>query len=266
MFVLTLGDCLEVMKGLKDKSVDCVLADLPYGCLSSSKNNTRERYIDGQPTGTMIEHETIGGCDWDVKIDLKEFWKQVKRLCKNDNTPVIMFCNTRFGIELINSNPSWFRYDLVWSKTNAVGFLRANKAPMTSHEMIYVFSKKGAYYNRIDITGDFPAGGGGRSLSNVYPSLNGLPNLGTTEAGRRCVKSVIEVANKKEKSGHPTAKPIELYEWLLSRYVREGGTVLDPTAGSFNSIYAARKLGFNAIGIEKDKNFFYKGVKRVMSA
>lgn len=111
------GDCIEVMKDLSDASIDCFVCDLPYNQLT--------------------------GCTWDVRIDLAAFWEQVKRLAKNEHTPVLMFCNTKFGIELINSNPSWFRYDLVWAKTNAVGFLRANRTPMTCHEMIYVFAKKG---------------------------------------------------------------------------------------------------------------------------
>jgi site-specific DNA-methyltransferase (adenine-specific) len=173
-----------------------------------------------------------------------------------------MFCNARFGYELIKSNESWFRYDIIWEKTNAVGFLRANKAPMTSHELIYVFSKKGAYYKRIDLVGDYPKGGGGRSSVNFVP-IGSMPNLSrTTAEGRRCVKSVVCIANKKEKNGHPTAKPEELYEWLITRYVPEGGTLLDPTAGSFNSILAAKKLGVKGIGIEMNPNFFYKALSK----
>ena len=224
------------MASLPDKSISCFICDLPYGQLSTH---------------------------WDVKINLVEFWKQVKRLCKDDHTPVLMFCNTKFGYELIKSNEDWFRYDIVWAKTNAVGFLRANKSPMTAHEMIYVFSKKGAFYRRINIKGDFPAGGGGRSCSNIFFGIKSMPKTGTTKAGERCPTSVVTVANKKEKDGHPTAKPMELYEWLLSRYVPEGGTVLDPTAGSFNAILVAKKLGYKAIGIEMDTTFFWKGVAKL---
>jgi site-specific DNA-methyltransferase (adenine-specific) len=132
---------------------------------------------------------------------------------------------------------------------------------MSAHEMIYVFSKKGSYYERIDILGDFPAGGGGRSTANFMP-INGMPNLGSTEAGRRCVKSWIEVANKKTKGGHPTAKPIELYEWLIERYCPEGGTVLDPTFGSCNSGQASLNLERNYIGVEKDEGFCKKACER----
>ena len=254
MATLLLGDCLSVMKSLPDKSIGCFICDLPYGCLSQAKGAT--------PFGRNVKGPSNSGCAWDVKIDLDKFWEQVKRLAKDDHTPVLMFCNTKFGYELIKSNESWFRYDLVWAKTNAVGFLRANVAPMTSHEMVYVFSKKGAHYKRIDELGDFPTGGGGRSSATFMP-IAGMPNLGTTEAGRRCYKSVLTFPNKKARGAHPTAKPLDLYEWLLRRYVPDDTTVLDPTAGSFNCIKAAKALGIKAIGIEKDYTFFWNAVAAV---
>jgi hypothetical protein len=54
---------------------------------------------------------------------------------------------TRFGVELINSNPKNFRYDLVWVKTTNCGFLNAKKMPMRKHEMIYVFYRKLPLYD-----------------------------------------------------------------------------------------------------------------------
>jgi DNA modification methylase len=251
------GDCLEVMKTLPNKSIDCFICDLPYGCLGhASKNTNNHKGVFG---GTA-------GCDWDTKIDLVKFWEQVKRLAKNDHTPVLMFCTTKFGSELIASNPDWFRYDLVWSKSNGVGFLSANKMPLRSHEMIYVFSKKGAFYKRVDIKGDFPAtsGGTGNVGGSVYDCSNGgrkqpIKREGTRE-GIRCVKSVVEVPNKKGRGKHPTQKPDDLYEWLLKRYCPEGGTILDPTAGSFASCFVAQKLGLNAIGIELNDTFYEKAI------
>jgi site-specific DNA-methyltransferase (adenine-specific) len=201
-------------------------------------------------------------CHWDIKIDLEAFWNQIKRIRKSDHSPCIHFCTTKFGYELIQSNLDEFRYDLVWSKSNAVGFLSANKKPMSSHEMIYIFSKAGSYYERIDIEGDFPAGGGGSSTANFLP-IAGMPNTGTTVAGKRCVKSVIEIANKKTKGGHPTQKPEALYKWLIERYCPVGGTVLDPTFGSGNSVFTAQALGRNAIGIEKDKTFYDKAAAKL---
>jgi site-specific DNA-methyltransferase (adenine-specific) len=247
------GDCLEVMKTLPSKSIDCFVCDLPYGCLSVAKATYTE---DGVRVPT-------GECDWDIKIDLYKFWKEIRRLCKNDHTPILMFCTTKFGAELIASNPDWFRYDLIWYKSSGVGFLNANKQPLRSHELIYVFSKKGAYYKRIDIEGDFPEtikDGHIRKTSNVYSEMEILTPT-TSNEGKRCVKSVIEIANKKGKGNHPTQKPEELYEWLLKRYCPSEGTILDPTAGSFTSCFTANKLGLKSIGIEMNDEFYDKALK-----
>jgi DNA modification methylase len=267
------GDCLEVMKTLPSKSIDCFVCDLPYGCLTGGAGKKkakrkeayeRKRFINGEDTGTILTSGILGGCAWDIKIDLVKFWEQVKRLAKNDHTPVLMFCTTKFGAELIASNPDWFRYDLVWSKPNGVGFLSANKMPLRSHELIYVFSKKGAYYKRINIEGDFPntRRGKGTKPTNVY---NVMPTFSsTTSTTERCPKSVIEIANKKGKGNHPTQKPAELYEWLLKRYCPSEGTILDPTAGSFTSCFTANKLNLKSIGIEMNEEFYEKAISLKM--
>lgn len=255
------GDCLEVMKELSDNSVDCFICDLPYGQLTGGAGQEKAKRM----ANTRADHQDRGilsGCEWDVKIDLVAFWDQVKRLAKDDHTPVLMFCNTKFGIDLINSNPSWFRYDLVWDKGHGVSFLLANKMPMKSHEMVYVFSKKGAFYRRVDVEvgNKRERRGGGAGDSTQY----GIERTHTPDLpiGYRCPLSVIPIGGKSA-GGHPTEKPEELYEWLLRRYVPDNGVVLDPTAGSFNSCFVADRLGYTAIGIEKDEAFYEKAVKRL---
>jgi site-specific DNA-methyltransferase (adenine-specific) len=259
MATLIHGDCLSKMKSLPDKSVDLFVCDLPYGCLKFSPS---EKWLDqygrkDTPAGFLA------GCAWDVKIDLTQFWVQVKRLCKNDHTPVIMFCSTKFGVDLINSNPDWFRYDLVWNKSRGVGFLQANKMPMRSHEMMYVFAKKGANYYRKDITGDFKQRYAPRSQGQKVYGVIPMPENVPSNEGKRCVKSVVDVSSITKKGQHPTQKPAELYEWLITRYSKEGDTVLDPTAGSFASVFTAAKMGRKAIGIEMDDAFFAKAIKQV---
>jgi site-specific DNA-methyltransferase (adenine-specific) len=81
------------------------------------------------------------------------------------------------------------------------------------------------------------------------------------------VKSIVNVSGyeSRHKGQHPTEKPQQLYKWLIERYCPPGGTILDPTAGSFNSCFAAWELDRNAIGIEKDPGFFEKACKRADS-
>ena len=106
------NNCFDVFPKIPEKSVDLVLVDLPYGQTA---------------------------CEWDVKIDLQLMWKNLKKICKV-NCIYVFFTTTKFGVELINSKPHYFRYDLVWEKHNSIGFLSANKMPLRSHEMIYIFS------------------------------------------------------------------------------------------------------------------------------
>ena len=113
------GSCLELLTDLEPNTVDLVFCDLPYG-------------------------QTC--CKWDNKINLKELWKQLKRVIK-PTTPLFFTCSTKFGYELIKSNEKWFRYDLVWEKSAPCGFLSANKMPMRKHEMIYVFYEKLPLYD-----------------------------------------------------------------------------------------------------------------------
>jgi site-specific DNA-methyltransferase (adenine-specific) len=239
------------MKTLPDKSVDLFICDLPYGCLEPS----RKRSDDFIKRSKGIVN--TGSCSWDIPIDLNAFWLQVERLMKNDHTPIIQFCNTKFGYDLIKSKESWFRYDLVWNKMRGVSFLSANKMPMKSHEMIYVFSKKGANYYRKDIEGDFKAN------CNASKGMGPSRQYGTTRkderpdnTGKRCVLSVINNGTAMRKGGHPTEKPAELYKFLIERYSNEGDTVLDPTFGSGNSGLASTELKRKYIGIEKDEKFF----------
>jgi site-specific DNA-methyltransferase (adenine-specific) len=246
------GDCLELMKDLSNNSIDLFICDLPYGCLGG-----KERDRSGEGDIGRKPKSQLGGCPWDIKIDLVEFWKQIKRLCKTERTPILMFCNTKFGVELINSNPSWFKYDLVWNKNMGVSFLLANKMPMKAHEMIYVFSKKSCNYNRID---EFVEDAKGYTRSAYSRKGNRVMNaIGRGEyvvkENLRCPISVVNFGRNQEKK-HPTAKPVELYDWLIKRYSNEGDTILDPTAGSFNSGHSALGLKRNYIGMEMNDEFY----------
>ena len=54
---------------------------------------------------------------------------------------------------------------------------------------------------------------------------------------------------------HPTVKPLALMEWLVTLITPEGGTVLDPFAGTGTTLQAATNKGFHSIGIEADTDY-----------
>ena len=262
------GDCLAVMKDISANSIDLIICDLPYGCLSLKGTTGLMRCEPGREKVPRCDNTNVRGCSWDIKIDLEAFWKEVKRIRKNDHSPTIHFCTTKFGYDLIKSNEKEFRYDLVWDKQRGVSFLSANKMPMRSHEMVYVFSKAGAYYKRVDISGNFPAWEKEPdSVRKGQVYTNEIKRTTSSgEAGKRCPLSIIDIKQKASyqmKGGHPTEKPIDLYKFLIERYCPPGGTVLDPTFGSGNSGQACWDLDRKYIGIEKDKKFFDKAVVKL---
>ena len=55
---------------------------------------------------------------------------------------------------------------------------------------------------------------------------------------------------------HPTQKPIELYEWLLKMFAKDGDKILDTHLGSGSSRIAAHDLKFDFVGCELDKDYF----------
>jgi len=250
------GDCLTVMKDISANSVDLLLCDLPYGILTKNANK-----LDSSKTKHGHGTPTVTGCPWDVKLDLSKFWAEAKRILRNEHSPVIHFCSTKFGFDLYNSNPEWFRYDLVWDKGRGVTFLKSGYMPLKSHEMIYVFCAKGTFYNRVDIKGDFAPSSGGGKGSKVYNQASTSKGTGSTTT--RCALSVIKQSSNAKKGNHPTEKPVELYRWLIERYCPPTGTVLDPTFGSGNSVITAHAMGRHAIGIEKDKAFYDKALAKI---
>lgn len=228
MVKLIQGDCLEVMKDLEDKSIDLVVVDLPYG-------------------------QTC--CEWDTKIDLSQMWIELKKICKK-NCTYCFFTTTKFGNELINSNPKWFRYDLVWKKSKSVGFLSSKKLPLRQHEMIYVFGNPSVKktYNPQMREGFKPWTRKGKPddiFNNVYGKCQNYMNSGND---KRFPVSVLKF-NSIQKA-HKTQKPVDLCEWLVKSYSNEGDTVLDFTMGSGSTGEACVNTKREFIGIEKDDEIF----------
>ena len=73
------------------------------------------------------------------------------------------------------------------------------------------------------------------------------------------------VPNRKNKL-HPTQKPVELLEYLISTYSNEGDIVLDTFMGSGSTGVACQNLNRNFVGIEIDKNYFEIAEKRLNEA
>lgn len=73
----------------------------------------------------------------------------------------------------------------------------------------------------------------------------------------------LEGKTSASKKIHPTQKPIQLYEWLLMNYSKEGDKILDTHLGSGSIAIACHNLGFDLTGYEIDKDYYEAAKKRI---
>ena len=227
------------MNDIPEKSIDCIITDLPFG---QTQRNV-----------------------WDMVIPFHPLWEQYKRIIK-DNGAIILFDNGMFTAELMMSNKEMWRYNLIWEKTQPTGFLNAKKMPLRNHEDICIFYKKLPTYNPQKTTGH------ARKVSKAEHKIGckntsdyGKHGLTTYDSTERYPKSVWKFAKDMQKSAlHPTQKPVALIEELIKTYTNESEVVLDSCAGSMTTGVAAINLDRKVICIEKDKNIFEVGRKRIL--
>lgn len=62
---------------------------------------------------------------------------------------------------------------------------------------------------------------------------------------------------------HPTQKPVKLYEWLLSKYAKNGEIILDTHVGSASSLIACRNTNHKFVGFEIDPEYYKKAKDRL---
>lgn len=234
MIKLLQGDCLELMKNIPDKSIDMILCDLPF-------NTTRN--------------------SWDIAIPLEPLWELYNRIIK-DNGAIVLFAQTPFDKVLGNSNLKMLKYEWIWEKDNATGFLNAKKMPLKIHENILVFYKKLPLYNPQMRTGFKPykcKQGSGSDSWNYNKNFGGHI---TESNGERYPIDIIKFNRDKDKL-HSTQKPVALLEYLIKTYTNEGDLVLDNCFGSCSTGVACINTNRNFIGMELNEDFFKIGKQRI---
>jgi site-specific DNA-methyltransferase (adenine-specific) len=236
MIDLRLGDCLEVMQSIPDKSIDAIICDLPYGTTA---------------------------CKWDSVIPFEALWEQYKRIIK-DNGAIVLFGSQPFTSALIMSNTKWFKYELIWEKTRPTGFFTAKIMPMKIHENIVVFANSKITYNPIMSKADESKIDKRKTLNpTISPYLGGVKKERVVDTGYRYPTSIQKFASVSQKNQHPTQKPVDLMEYLVKTYTNQGDTVLDNCMGSGTTGLACKNLSRKFIGIEQDANYFEIAKNRI---
>lgn len=227
---LFLGDCLQQMNNIPDKSVDMVLCDLPYGTTS---------------------------CSWDTIISFEPLWEQYHRICK-ENAVIALFASQPFTSMLVMSNIKEFRHEWIWIKNRGSNFANTVREPMKEHEEVIIFSRGKWTYNKQmqERTG----GGLERAKYNVSwrtqsDNYRKFENRDNNQIGELRVPSSWQKFNT-ENGLHPTQKPVSLCEYLIKTYSNVGDTVLDNCMGSGTTGVACMNLDRNFIGIEKEEKYY----------
>lgn len=224
-------DCLEGMTDIPDKSIDAIIADLPYGVLN--RGNKAE--------------------EWDRMIPLDRLWEQYNRIAKS-GCPIILFAQGMFTARLIMSQPKKWRYNLVWEKDRVSGHLNSKRMPLRRHEDIVVFYDKQPVYNpqmrpclpsernhsRRDV----------ESFTNrCYGNMKAVP---VRMADDKYPTSIIAIPKEHRKGRfyHPTQKPVALIEYLIRTYTNPGDLIIDNAIGSGTTAVAAINTDRHFIGYE----------------
>jgi DNA modification methylase len=241
MIQLYKGDCLEVMKNISDNSIDAIITDPPYGTTA---------------------------CKWDSVIDFDLMWEQLNRIIK-PNGAIVLFGSEPFSSALRMSNIKNYKYDWIWDKTQSTSFGLAKKQPMRTYETISVFYKKQCVYNpqmtpKKRIVDDRNWKSDGKSENGNFSSKEKHKFVRKESYPKNIIN--INSTNKEcnnTKRLHPTQKPLELMEYLISTYTNEGELVLDFTMGSGSTGVACKNTNRSFIGIEKDENYFKIAEQRI---
>ena len=236
--MLFLGDCLEWMPKIPDKSIDMILCDMPYG---------------------------VTDCKWDTIIPLDLLWAQYKRIIK-DNGAIVLTASQPFTSTLVMSNIKMFKYEWIWEKEQGTNYLLCKKRPLKSHENILVFSNNQTIYNPQMIIGEpYIRTGGGNS--EVYGNVK---KIHVENKGIRYPKTIIKIKRDNRNTGriknkiHPSQKPAALFEYLIKTYTNEGDVVLDNCAGSCTTAIACKNTNRKWICIEKEEKYCKLSKKRIL--
>ena len=212
---IILGDCFENLSKIKSKSIDLILTDPPYNISKVSNFNRWDSKF-----GT-ISYE-FG--DWDTNIDFDILFSEYKRVLKPGSALIIFYDIWKCDILKELGEKYKFRQPRVcqWVKNNPTPVNSKFNYLSNSIEFFFSFTKgKNATFNSSYDKGIYN-----------YPICHG-----------------------KERSEHPTQKPIELFKSIIKKHSNEGDIILDTFGGSGTTAVAAIETNRNYILMEKDEKY-----------
>ena len=232
-------DCLTGMQKIDDKTIDCIICDLPYGTTK---------------------------CSWDIIIPFDKLWEQYNRIIK-DNGAIILFGQEPFSSLLRVSNLKDYRYDIYWQKERLTNIMQVKRRVGKDIETISIFYKNQCTYNPQMVKYDGPKRGNkvkNGKLGKLVDDNNDKKVFEYNDTGFRYPTQVWKFKRDILTSNiHPTQKPIALYEELIKTYSNPGDLLLDNCSGSGTIAIAALNTGRHFIGFETNENYYNESLKRI---
>ena len=254
------GDCLEIMKGLKDNSIDMIYLDPPFFTNKRHSLSSKDRKSHYSFNDIWDSHKTYAEF---ILVRLIE----AKRILK-DTGSIFIHCDKcanhilRFVGEEVFGEEN-FLSEIIWSYkrwSNSSNNLTPN------HQSILFFSKTKEYkFNKIYTEYS--------ETTNIDQILQkrSRDEYGKAIYARDVDGSIISADEKKgvplndvweipflnpkakERTGYPTQKPILLLDRIIEISTNEGDIVLDPFCGSGTTLIAAKLKGRKFVGIDVSK-------------
>lgn len=228
---IILGDCLEVMKDIPDESVDLVLTDPPYNISQKDKRLYR-RYKGGKQGDIVMDFG-----EWDYNFKIEPFLIESKRVLRDNGSIIVWTSEQLFG-----EYRNWFvkymrpKQLLIWVKTNPLPQFRLNGYRQSTELLFWAMKSRNKKDNKNFI---FQSQ---REMTNVF---------------------YAPIVGGKERTTHPTQKPLSITEKLIKTHCIKNGIVLDPFLGSGTTAVACKKLGRRYIGIEISEEYYNIAKQRV---
>lgn len=247
------GCAEDLISSLKDKSINLILTDPPYG-LTDNK--------------------------WDIAPDWKQIAKEYDRVLATNGQIAIFgtvpnILDIYYGFEELFD----FRYDCVWYKGTKTAFGIVTNRPMRSHENVFVFKKKNGdggekIFNLkngqtppIGIKAEPYVAKKGGDSTNYNLKDNDKEIITINKKGYRQPQSVIIESGigggSKEYLGFPTQKPERVMEYFVRGLTKPNDIILDPYLGSGTTAKVAMENARMCIGAEIDPITFPIITKRL---
>lgn len=239
---LYLGDCLDVLSRLAANSVDLIFADPPYNLSNGGFTCHAGRMVPVHKG----EWDKSKGIDVDFEFTC-EWLSACKRVLKRTGTIwvsgtqhvifLVGFAMQKLGFHLLNT--------VTWYKPNAPPNLSCRYFTHSNELLIWASPARGKKLQHTFHYDEMRRRNDGRQMRDVW--ILGAP-----------------LADEKVYGKHPTQKPLELLNRIISASSDRGSLVLDPFNGSGTTGVMAVALGRKYIGIDTEKNFLEVTKKRLV--